>query len=163
MTLREAAETLIRLYPRVFFACHLRHVVDVERRRVVSEHQAQILEHLDEVHAMSLTGLAGHMGVTPATMCVQVDRLVRAGYVRREPDREDRRRLLIRLTPDGARLKEARSVLDRDRVEALLQRLEPGERQRALDGLTLLARAAEGLLAERGVGRLTVQRPPGGQ
>jgi MarR family transcriptional regulator, organic hydroperoxide resistance regulator len=129
-------------YPRIYFACHTRHVRDPESGGDVSAHQASILDHLDEIDPMSMTDLAGHMGVTLATMSLAIDRLEDKGYVRRERDAKDGRRVLLRITDAGLRLREAKSVLDPVRVEQVLTRLSPAERARALDGLALLARAS---------------------
>jgi len=109
----------------------------------VSTHQASILDHLDEVDAMSMTDLAGHMGVTLATMSLTIDRLEGRAYVRRDRDSGDRRRVLLRLTAAGARVREAKSVLDPARVEQVLGQLSPTDREAALKGLDLLARASE--------------------
>jgi DNA-binding MarR family transcriptional regulator len=130
-------------YPRIYFACHTRHVRDPGTGEDVSAHQASILDHLDEVDAMSVTDLAGHMGVTVATMSLGIDRLERKGYARRDRDPQDGRRVLLRATPAGIRLREAKSVLDPVRVEQVLARLSPADRAAALKGLQLLARASE--------------------
>jgi DNA-binding MarR family transcriptional regulator len=130
-------------YPRVYFACHTRHVADPVSGDPVSAHQASILDHLDEVDAMSVTDLAGHMGVTVATMSLAIDRLERRAYVRRDRDPRDRRRVLLRVTRAGVRLREAKSVLDPVRVEQVLAHLSPADRDAALRGLDLLARASE--------------------
>ncbi len=134
---------LLDAYPRVYFACHTRHVADPVSGDPVSAHQASILDHLDEVDAMSVTDLAGHMGVTVATMSLAIDRLERRAYVRRDRDPRDRRRVLLRVTPAGVRLREAKSVLDPVRVEQVLAHLSPADRDAALRGLDLLARASE--------------------
>ena len=134
---------MLDAYPRVYFACHTRHVADPVSGDPVSAHQASILDHLDEVDAMSVTDLAGHMGVTVATMSLAIDRLERRAYVRRDRDRRDRRRVLLRVTPAGVRLREAKSVLDPVRVEQVLAHLSPADRDAALRGLDLLARASE--------------------
>jgi DNA-binding MarR family transcriptional regulator len=133
---------LLTAYPRIYFACHTRHVTDPASGDAVSAHQASILDHLDEVEAMSMTSLAEHMGVTVATMSLAIDRLERRGYVRRDRDPQDGRRVLLRVTPPGVRLREAKSVLDPVRVEQLLARLSPADREAALKGLDLLARAS---------------------
>ena len=119
---------MLDAYPRVYFACHTRHVADPVSGDPVSAHQASILDHLDEVDAMSVTDLAGHMGVTVATMSLAIDRLERRAYVRRERDPRDRRRVLLRVTPAGVRLREAKSVLDPVRVEQVLGHLSPADR-----------------------------------
>jgi MarR family transcriptional regulator, organic hydroperoxide resistance regulator len=134
---------VLEAYPRIYFACHTRHVRDPQTGEDVSAHQASILDHLDEVDAMSMSDLAGHMGVTVATMSLAIDRLERKGYARRDRDPQDGRRVLLRATPAGIRLREAKSVLDPVRVEQVLAQLSPADREAGLKGLQMLARAAE--------------------
>jgi MarR family transcriptional regulator, organic hydroperoxide resistance regulator len=134
---------VMTLYPRIYFACHTRHVRDPQSQRLLSRHQASILDHLDEVEPTTVMDLAGHMGVTAATMSLSIDRLERKGYVVRLKDAKDRRRVHVRLTTAGVRVREASSVLDASRVEALVSRLSEAERTRAIEGLALLARAGE--------------------
>jgi DNA-binding MarR family transcriptional regulator len=134
---------LLAAYPRIYFACHTRHVKDPATGEDISAHQASILDHLDEVDPMSMTDLAEHMGVTVATMSLAIDRLERRTFVRRDRDTRDRRRVLLRVTAAGVRLREAKSVLDPVRVEQVLDQLSPADRDKALEGLDLLARASE--------------------
>ena len=133
---------MLDAYPRIYFACHTRHVRDPQTGDDLSVHQASILDHLDEVDPMTVSDLAGHMGVTMATMSLAIDRLEAKKYVRRERDAQDKRRVLLRLTAAGARVREAKSVLDPVRVEAVLSELSPADLERALEGLELLARAS---------------------
>ena len=140
--LSETARQVLTLYPQIYFACHTRHVRDPQSGRLLSRHQASILDHLDEIDPMTVNDLARHMGVTPATMSLAVDRLEHKGYVARARDAVDRRRVHVRLTSAGVRIREASSVLDPERVETLLARLTDVEREAAIRGLALLATAA---------------------
>ena len=153
---------LLEAYPRIFFACHTRHVRDPHTGEDVSAHQASILDHLDEVDAMSMTDLAGHMGVTVATMSLAVDRLERNAYVRRDRDPKDRRRVLLRVTEAGVRVREAKSVLDPARVEQVLAQLSPADRDAALTGLELLASASDAHMqsaSDKGIRSFTQRSP----
>lgn len=141
--LGDAVRAALDLYPKIFFACHVQHVRDPEARRTLSLHQASILDHLDDVDATSLTDLARHMGVTASTMSLGVDRLVRQGYVTRSKDPVDGRRIGLRLTRAGSRIKRRDKVLDPELVRGMLAHLSPGERREAIGGLELLARAAQ--------------------
>jgi DNA-binding MarR family transcriptional regulator len=143
----EAMAAVMTLYPRIYFACHTRHVRDPQSQRLLSRHQASILDHLDELEPTTVMDLASHMGVTAATMSLAIDRLERKGYVVRLRDAKDRRRVHVRLTSAGVRIKEASSVLDPARVEALVARLNDADRKRAVEGLALLARAAQEQMA----------------
>jgi DNA-binding MarR family transcriptional regulator len=134
---------VLDFYPRIYFACHTRHVQDPVSRRTLSRHQASILDHLDEVEGTSLLGLAQHMGVTPGTMSVAVDRLVRRGYVARVRDTADKRRVSLRLSQRGVAIRNASSVLDPVRVEVVLDHLSAADRDAAIRGLRLLAEASQ--------------------
>ena len=146
---KEAVRQVMELYPRIYFACHTRHVRDPKTSRLLSAHQASILDHLDERAPLALLALARHMGVTASTMSLHVERLVRRGYVSRERAAEDGRRLQLRISAAGVRVREANSVLDPGRVRTMLERLTPAELEAGLRGLQLLARAGSEQSAEQ--------------
>lgn len=110
--------------------------------RALSRRQAAILGHLDPGTPLPIGDLARRLRVTPATMSLAVDRLVRLRCVRRSRDGADRRRVLLRLTALGTSLRVAFSELDPARVRALLDRLGPAERATTVAACRLLARAA---------------------
>jgi DNA-binding MarR family transcriptional regulator len=62
--------------------------------------------------------------------------------VRRTRDPEDARRVQVRLTKAGVRIKQKQKVLDPDLVGRMLAQLSPQERSAALRGLELLAEGA---------------------
>src|SRR5689334_3048398 len=143
MTPDAAVAAVLANYPRIYFACHTRHVRDPASQRLLSRHQASVLDHLDELEPTTLMDLSRHMGVTAGTMSVAIDRLERKGYVVRLRDAADRRKVHVRLTTAGVRVREASSVLDPARVEMMVARLSDHDRVRAIEGLALLARAAQ--------------------
>ena len=116
-------------YPKIYFACHTRHVRDPGSDQKLSAHQASILDHLDEVEAARLTDLAEHMAVTPGTMSVHVARLEAQGYLVRTQDAADARCVRLRLSAKGRRIRTAHSVLDPLRVDAMLACLGARDRK----------------------------------
>jgi DNA-binding MarR family transcriptional regulator len=56
------------------------------------------LELLGQAGALAPTELANALGFTTGGITTVIDRLERAGYVRRRPDRADRRRLIVEAT-----------------------------------------------------------------
>ena len=147
-------ETVLRCYPRIYFACHRRHVRDEATHALLSAHQASVLDHLDDVEGTSLLELARHMGVTASTMSLTVDRLERGGYMRRDRSKQDGRRVDLRLTPAGVRIKRQQKVLEPALIAAMLRRIAPDKRKRALAGLELLADAAADLIASGEMSRI---------
>lgn len=73
---------------------------------------------------LSPTAMVGQLLLSPSAMTHRIDRLEKAGLVRREPDPRDRRAQLVSLTAGGL-----------DRVDAAVTAHAENER-RLLDGLT---------------------------
>jgi DNA-binding MarR family transcriptional regulator len=142
MALRPDVARIFRDYPRIYFACHRRHVRDPKSGVQVSANQVSILDHLDADAPTMVSDLASHMGVTPATMSIAVGRLVDDGYVTRVLDPVDRRKVQLRLTDAGVRICAANSVLEPALVEDMLDHLSERDRKSALHGLELLGKAA---------------------
>src|ERR1051325_1388151 len=147
-------ETVLECYPQIYFACHRRHVRDEQTRAVLSAHQASVLDHLEDVEGTSLLDLAKHMGVTASTMSLTVDRLERGGYVTRERSAVDKRRVDLRLTASGGRIKGEQRVLEPELVHAVLARLDESKRRQALRGLELLAEASVEMIRSGDLNRI---------
>jgi DNA-binding MarR family transcriptional regulator len=133
---------LQRLYPQIYFACHVDHVRTASTERSLSSRDSGVLSHLDEKKPLTPAALARHLGVNGSTISALVDRLMGLGYVERTRNLRDRRQWELRLTPQGAQAMAETSVLDAQRVKQLLTRLSPVERRRAVNGIGILARAA---------------------
>jgi MarR family transcriptional regulator, temperature-dependent positive regulator of motility len=142
---RDPVGRMLAAYPVIHQACRQRDLPAPEGGARVSAHQASVLAQLESGEGITLTELAGRMGTALPTMSLLVDRLARAGLLARDRDPEDGRRVLIRLTAPGERVVSSRSLLDPERVRALLATLTPAERARSVDGLATLARAARRL------------------
>ena len=149
MPLRTEINAFLLWYPQIYFACHRRYVRDKKAQRSLSLNQARIIDHLDDVEPTSLHSLARHMGVTSSTMSINVDRLEKAGYLRRMRDGRDARCIELRLTAAGNRIKQQQKTLDPDLVANLLKELDGPARKAALHGLELLGQAATAITAHR--------------
>src|SRR5690348_8272179 len=86
--------------------------------------------------------LAGRLRVTPGSLVPLVDRLEEQGYLRRVPDREDRRVTWLELTPKAERLFQRLWGMGAARLAGAVARLLPGERA---DLRRLLKRVADQL------------------
>ena len=134
-----------RLYPQIYLACHADHVRAASTKWRISSQDASILVHLDRESGLSPRALAAHLGVAPSTLSASIARLAELGYLTREPNETDRRKRELRLTTRGAEAIASTSVLNAERVQALLNKLKPDERKTAIRGLALLAQAARRL------------------
>ncbi|OUN01030.1 MAG: hypothetical protein BAA02_14380 [Paenibacillaceae bacterium ZCTH02-B3] len=106
--------------------------------------QMYMLYFIKQQDKCRLTQLADRFGVKPSAITVMVDRLEKAGYVRRFPDPDDRRSMLAGITPAG---KEALERAFRARNQVLigyLSRLEETEISVFLRLLEKFAGVSEG-------------------
>jgi DNA-binding MarR family transcriptional regulator len=140
----------------------LRMVVRVLNRRAQAQtgegsptrSQQAVLAWLDERGALTPSALAAVEGVRPQSMGELVDAVTRRGWVSRTADPEDRRQIIVSLTPAGQQaLDHGRRLRQAWLTDAIKAQLDPREQR------TLIA--AIGLL-ERVVGRHTGGPRPGG-
>lgn len=107
----------------------------------VSMAQLKVLFLLYYRGPTTVGALAGKMSVTLPTVSATLERLVRAGYVGREDDPEDRRVVINRLTPEGTALVERLREERRARVDQALSRLTVQQVAVLQEGLSALAGA----------------------
>jgi DNA-binding MarR family transcriptional regulator len=91
----------------------------------------------------SMTALGEELGISVSAVTQIADRLERAGLVERALESEDRRMKLLRLTGCGADLMRRRREMSVSRVEEVLERLDPAEREDSLRALRALLAASE--------------------
>lgn len=70
----------------------------------INRSDLRCLDLLHETGTMSAGQLAAGSGLTSGATTRMLDRLERIGYIRRLPDRGDRRRVLVELTPRARKL-----------------------------------------------------------
>ncbi|HXX20745.1 MAG TPA: MarR family transcriptional regulator [Candidatus Acidoferrum sp.] len=140
---------LFDAYPAIYLACHRRHIRDEESGAVVTAHQASVLDHLDTQRLMTLSKLAEHLGIGRSAMSIQVNRLVRRGYVRRKAVPGDGRKVGLTLTEAGNRIKKENAVLDPALVRAMFALMHESELETALEGIERLAKYATILKRQR--------------
>src|SRR6476619_7738808 len=85
-------------------------------------------------HRLSPTRLARGLMLSSAGVTSRIDRLERRGYVRRLPDPNDRRGVIIELTDAGLEVVDAAVAANSVSDRQLLERLEPDELM-TLEGL----------------------------
>lgn len=112
--------------------------------REITVPQLIILSTLEDKGRLSLKQLAKALGVSSATASILVDKLVKAGQIERNRDKEDRRRVIIKLTRRGSQtLERFRQELQRHWMY-LLKNITPDERVTYLNILRKIVQSLEG-------------------
>lgn len=138
-------DIVMRALPRVNDVLRTRSLVDAASGSTLTSHQLRLIAALDADDPTMVGELAEFMGVTPSTMSLNLGRLEAAGFLTRSRDPDDRRVINVRLSERGLRARRSIALVDPDRVDALLSLLGSEDRRQALDGLSLLAAAADRL------------------
>ena len=136
---------VLRAYPAIYLACHVEHRTRASSPTGLTARDGSLLAHVEDPGGSSPARLARHLGIAASTLSAALARLESAGMLSLDPDPGDARRRLVRLTAAGREAVARDSVLDPERVAALLAKLSPAERRRAVAGLRLLADAARRL------------------
>ena len=93
----------------------------------ITRPQTFMLYALNKFGQCKLSQLAEMMEVKPSAITVMIDRLERAGYVKRTHDTVDRRSVLVEMTPLGKEVLE-KAIQERNKIlETYLSRLEQEE------------------------------------
>ena len=100
--------------------------------------QLRVLAFLGRAPGTSLSAVADLDGVADATASAMVERLVRRGLVTRQADPQERRRVKLSLTQEGATLLEGARAHARGRVAERLRCFTVEELAVLADGLLLL-------------------------
>ena len=103
------------------------------------ESQAELLRLVGRRPGISVREAATELGLAPNTASTLVSRLSSDGLLIRTADPDDRRVGRLRLTESAQRIADESRAVRRATLGAVLTRLEPEQRDRLREGLTVLA------------------------
>ena len=124
--------------------------------------QFRALGFLDRNPGACLSELSDHLGIARPTASVIVDRLVQRHLVVRTDDPRERRRVALRLTPNGIQLLEQAQYATRAWIATLLTDLSEESLRRMATGLVLMGGAFKGRKAPDGARQETPLGDPRG-
>jgi len=96
----------------------------------ISGAQLFVLHELAKTPEMSLSELAQKTRTDQSSVSVVVSRLVEGGFVMRERDGRDARRLVLTLTKTGRALAEKSPPAVQEKMIEILERMQPADRRR---------------------------------
>ena len=112
-------------------------------RAGVTISQCRSLEALVRNRRMSVMQLSREMGVAAATMTRTLDVLERDGFVKRTTSAEDRRRMVVVLTPKGRRLAQKVEKRGQEYLATLFDNIPAGKRKQVNGAVSTLLDAIE--------------------
>lgn len=97
ITTKEVSQAIAQLMPFIIRGVH----VDFLVKRKITQTQFLVMVALHARQECSLNLLAQSMQVSMPTMSGIIDRLVKAGFIIRKEDKEDRRQIVLTLSTKG--------------------------------------------------------------
>lgn len=100
---------------------------------------------ITEIHTIDAVGyreknpmnvVAARLDITLATLTIAVNKLVEKGYIERERDTADKRKVMISLTSKGRQVYRAHRMFHKKMVDEALATLNPEEEQVFLSAIT---------------------------
>ncbi|MDY0109970.1 MAG: MarR family transcriptional regulator [Candidatus Krumholzibacteria bacterium] len=109
--------------------------VDIYSRSLVAQHQITgpqllCLNQLAEAGSLTVTELAAQVQLSASTVVRILDRLEAKNLIRRERSADDRRRVIVSLTPAGRQFSLLTPYSERHPLRRAMQQLAAGERDR---------------------------------
>ena len=120
---KDASLAMARLMPTIMRGVQL----DFFVRRGVTQTQFLVLAAIRSYGRCRMGTLANNLHVSMPTASGIVERLVRSGHVRRVPQRDDRRQVVVELTAHGEQFFRQFEQVARRRWEEVFLALEPDE------------------------------------
>ena len=135
-TSQQCADKILQVIPEITH--FLRDEVRQYGKPQLSLSQLRILYFLDRHPKSCLSEVAEHLDVTRPTMSGAIERLVQQGYVKRDNNPIERRRVLLSLTSTGSKYQQQVYQALLARIEQQLNSLSEKQSKQVMEVLLLL-------------------------
>ncbi len=109
-------------------------IMDIEGKAIITEefkdisnNDMHIIEAIGNGEPKSMSAVAKALSVTVGTLTIAINNLVKKGYVTRVRSEEDRRVVLISLSPKGGKAYNHHKKFHEEMVQATLEGLDEGQ------------------------------------
>lgn len=111
------------------------HAVRTEEFKDLTTNDAHVMEAIGKNGARNMSSVAKKLGVTTGTLTISVNSLVKKGYVDRVRSEEDRRVVLVSLTPKGKAAYDHHEIFHQKMIEAICDHLNEEQKAVLADSL----------------------------
>ncbi len=105
----------------------------------LSMSEIHVLEAVEKVEPSTMTNIANKLGITVGSLTVSVNTLYQKGYVSRERDTEDRRKVVIGLQPKAEEVLEIHNDFHNDMINSIFNDLKIDEDELLIESLRKLS------------------------
>ncbi len=105
--------------------------------------QIYVLHFLVEKGKASMSELAAFSGVKMPTMTDNIDKLVREGIVKRDHEGNDRRKVIVKMTPKGEKMMRNHMERGMETMSKMFGKMNFEERKKIIELLSFLKKSLE--------------------
>ncbi len=109
----------------------------------ITHQTIRLLQHIDKSSSVGIKEIADYLHVSHNTASEHVKRNIDKGYVYKNRDIHDERKVILHLTEAGKDLLKRNSSLDEEKVSAILREMTASEKQLIQQAFQLLSERAK--------------------
>ncbi|MGE7716473.1 MarR family winged helix-turn-helix transcriptional regulator [Priestia megaterium] len=130
-------EELNSYWTSIYYHLHYKHQEKITHQTI------RLLQHIDKSSSVGIKEIADYLHVSHNTASEHVKRNIDKGYVYKNRDIHDERKVILHLTEAGKDLLKRNSSLDEEKVSAILREMTASEKQLIQQAFQLLSERAK--------------------
>ncbi|MDQ0805151.1 MarR family winged helix-turn-helix transcriptional regulator [Priestia megaterium] len=130
-------EELNSYWTSIYYHLHYTHQEKITHQTI------RLLQHIDKLSSVGIKEIADYLHVSHNTASEHVKRSIDKGYVYKNRDIHDERKVILHLTEAGKDLLKRNSSLDEEKVSAILREMTASEKQLIQQAFQLLSERAK--------------------
>ena len=130
-------EELNSYWTSIYYHLHYTHQEKITHQTI------RLLQHIDKSSSVGIKEIADYLHVSHNTASEHVKRNIDKGYVYKNRDIHDERKVILHLTEAGKDLLKWNSSLDEEKVSAILREMTASEKQLIQQAFQLLSERAK--------------------
>ncbi|MBU3569107.1 MULTISPECIES: MarR family winged helix-turn-helix transcriptional regulator [Priestia] len=130
-------EELNSYWTSIYYHLHYTHQEKITHQTI------RLLQHIDKSSSVGIKEIADYLHVSHNTASEHVKRSIEKGYVYKNRDIQDERKVILHLTEAGKDILKRNSSLDEEKVSAILLEMTASEKQLIQQAFRLLSERAK--------------------
>lgn len=130
-------EELNSYWTSIYYHLHYTHQEKITHQTI------RLLQHIDKSSAVGIREIADYLTISHNTASEHVKRSIEKGYVYKNRDIQDERKVILHLTEAGKDILKRNSNLDEEKVSAILREMTASEKQLIQQAFQLLSERAK--------------------
>lgn len=130
-------EELNGYWTSIYYHLHYTHQEKITHQTI------RLLQHIDKSSSVGIREIADYLTISHNTASEHVKRSIEKGYVYKNRDIQDERKVILHLTEAGKYFLKRNSSLDEEKISAILREMTVSEKQLIQQAFQLLSERAK--------------------